>query len=157
MKIIIADSSSLIALLDTGNVVLLFELFDEIIITPAVYHEITEKFDHKETYMLSQKLQVQSVAHQELYEMLIKRLDAGEAESITLAKEQRLPLIIDEKKGRSIAKSLGVPIIGLVGIMIKLMEKKIILKARAIEIIDAVEANDFRLSEELKELVYKYE
>jgi len=37
MKIIIADSSTLITLLDTGNFSLLFELFEEIIISDEVY------------------------------------------------------------------------------------------------------------------------
>ena len=41
MKIVIADSSTLIALLDTDNFSLLFELFEKIIITDAVYSEIT--------------------------------------------------------------------------------------------------------------------
>ena len=48
MKIIVADSSTLIALLDTENFSLLFELFEEIVISDEVYREITEKFDHKE-------------------------------------------------------------------------------------------------------------
>jgi predicted nucleic acid-binding protein len=91
-----------------------------------------------------------------MYEMLIKRLDRGEAESITLAKSRNLPLIIDEKKGRSIAKSLHIPIIGLIGIILKLMEKKFIEKQQAIEIIQDIERNHFRLSDELKQLVFDF-
>ncbi len=48
MKIIIADSSTLITLLDTDNISLLFGLFEEIIISDEVYSEITQKFYHKE-------------------------------------------------------------------------------------------------------------
>ena len=156
MKIIVADSSTLIALLDTNNISLLFGLFDGIIVTSAVYREITEKFNHKETvdgYISSHKLQYQTVKHEELYEILSKRLDNGESESIALAKERQLPLIIDERKGRSVARSLGIPIIGLIGIMIKLIEKEIISKPRAIEIIEEIEANDFRLSDGLKSMI----
>ena len=159
MKIIIADSSTLITLLDTDNFSLLFELFEEIFITDEVYLEITYKFYHKEkidSYLLKNRLKLYTIEHEDIYEMLTKRLDKGEAESIALAKKLELPLIIDERKGRKIAKSLGINIIGLVGILLKLLEKKILSKDRAIEVIEQVEANDFRLSEGLKALVYKY-
>jgi predicted nucleic acid-binding protein len=92
-----------------------------------------------------------------MYEMLRKRLDAGESESIALAKKLQLPLIIDERKGRKIAKSMGVTIIGFVGIVLKLLEKKIITKSRAIKIVHQVEENDFRLSGGLKGLIYDFE
>ncbi len=71
-----------------------------------------------------------------------------------MAKRSSLPLMIDEKKGRAIAKSLG---IGLVGIILKLMDVKVVTKDRVIEIIDEVEANNFRLSNELKKLIYEQE
>jgi len=159
MKIIIADSSTLITLLDTDNFPLLFELFEEIIITDEVYSEITYKFNHKKTiqyYLSTNKLQLQSIEDQEIYEMLIKRLDRGESQSIALAKKLELPLIIDERKGRNIAKELGIKIIGLIGIILKLMEKNIISKERAIEIVQQVEENDFRLSDGLKRLIYTF-
>ena len=159
MKIIIADSSTLITLLDTNNFSLLFELFEEIIISDAVYSEITQKFYHKEkidSYISSKRLKLSSVKHNEMYEMLIKRLDKGESESIALAKKLKLPLIIDERKGRKIAKSLEIKIIGFVGIILKLLDKKIISKDRAKEIVKEVEENDFRLSSDLKDLIYSF-
>ncbi len=158
MKIIIADSSTLITLLDTENFSLLFELFEEIVITNEVYLEITYKLYQKkiDTYLSLGKLKLRTIEHNDLYEMLRKRLDRGEAESIALAKKIQLPLIIDERKGRKIAKSLGVNIIGLVGIILKLMEKNIISKDRAKEIVKQVEENDFRLSDGLKELIYRF-
>ena len=159
MKIIIADSSTLITLLDTNNFSLLFELFEEIIISDAVYSEITQKFYHKEkidSYISSKRLKLSSVKHNEMYEMLIKRLDKGESESIALAKKLKFPLIIDERKGRKIAKSLEIKIIGFVGIILKLLDKKIISKDRAIEIVKEVEENDFRLSSDLKALIYNF-
>ena len=159
MKIIIADSSTLITLLDTNNFSLLFELFEEIVISDAVYSEITQKFYHKEkidSYILSKRLKLSSIKHDEIYEMLIKRLDKGECESIALAKKLKLPLIIDERKGRKIAKYLEIKIIGFVGIILKLLEKGVISKNRAIEIVKQVEENDFRLSSDLKDLIYGF-
>jgi len=107
MKQVVADSSTLITLLDTDNFNLLFKLFDEIIITNEVYKEITNKNQHKltiDTYIKHDKIFYQSITYDEFYEILIKRLDRGESESIVLAKRIKLPLLIDEKKGRSVAK-----------------------------------------------------
>ena len=156
MKIIVADSSTLIALLDTENFSLLFELFEEIVISDEVYREITEKFDHKEkidSCIVSNRVNLTTVEHDDRYEMLRKRLDKGESESIALAKKLALPLIIDEKKGRKIAQSLRIDIIGFVGIVLKLLEKEIISKSKATKIVKQVEENGFRLSDGLKALI----
>jgi len=39
---------------------------------------------------------------------------------------------------------------------LKLLEKEILSKEEAIEVIEQVEANDFRLSDGLKNLIYEY-
>ena len=160
MKQVVADSSTLITLLDTDNFNLLFKLFDEIIITNEVYKEITNKSKHKltvDTYIKHAQIFSQSITYDDFYEMLIKRLDRGESESIVLAKKIKLPLLIDEKKGRSVAKSLGIGIVGLIGIILKLIDSKKITKSRAIEIINEVETNKFRLSDNLKTLIYEFD
>ena len=160
MKVIVADSSTLITLLDTEYFTLLFKIFDNILISNEVYQEITTKNQHQtiiNQWLEQNKMSCQTINHDDaLYQMLIKRLDKGESESIVLAKQTALPLIIDEKKGRAIAKSLGIGIVGLVGIIVKLMDDKIISKDKAIAIIKAVEANHFRLSRTLKNLVYQW-
>jgi predicted nucleic acid-binding protein len=158
VRIIVADSSTLITLLDTHNFNLLFELFDEIIIADEVYKEITCWNSYQSTtdhYIKQGRIFRQSIEYDEFYEMLIKRLDRGESESIVLAKVKNLPLMIDEKKGRAIAKSLGIGIVGLVGIILKLMDIEAVTKDRAIEIIKEVEGNNFRLSNELKKLIFE--
>jgi len=64
-----------------------------------------------------------SLKHEPSY--LHRLLDSGEAEAISLAKAMSLPLIIDEKKGRSVARSLGVPVIGLLGLFILAKRREI--------------------------------
>jgi len=159
MKVIVADSSTLITLLDTHNFDLLFSLFAQLIITKEVYSEITCNGDHQTTidaYIQQDKINLQAIEYDELYEMLIRRLDRGESESIVLAKRSKLALLIDERKGRSIARSLDIGVIGLIGVILKLMKTKIITKAEAVELIQQVEENNFRLSAGLKNLVYNY-
>ena len=157
MKIIVADSSTLIALLDTDNFGVIFKLFDQVIISDVVYQEVIYTGEHQaiiNRHIVQSQIDKQVIEYNELYEMLIKRLDRGEAESIVLAKKTGLPLLIDEKKGRSIAKSLGVSIIGLIGIILQLIKTDKISKQEAIEIVKQVEDNNFRLSDGLKALIY---
>lgn len=159
MKIIVADSSTLITLLDTNHFDLLFDIFDQILITDEVYIEISCKNLHKDTIekqIKRNKIHRQTIEYDEFYEMLIKRLDKGEAESIVLAKRSGLPILIDEKKGRATAKSLGISIIGLVGIILKLLNTQMISKEKAIKIVSDVELNNFRLSNALKRLILEY-
>lgn len=73
---------------------------------------------------------------------------------MSLQKKENLPLIIDERKGRQIALSLDIPIVGLIGIILQLLKLNIIDKNQAIKIVNEVEENNFRISKALKLLVY---
>jgi len=159
MKIVIADSSTLIVLLDTDNFSILFELFEGLIITKEVYDEVVYNNAHKDSidkFVSLGKITIYSIEHGYMFDMLRKRLDIGESSSIELAKKMELPLIIDEKKGRKVALSLGIDIIGFVGIILKLLQKKSITKTKALEIIEDAEKNYFRLSKELKNMIKDY-
>lgn len=58
---------------------------------------------------------------------LLKELDLGEAESITLAVEEKAKyLIIDEYKGRAIADAYGVKIVGILGVLIQAKQQGVI-------------------------------
>ena len=47
------------------------------------------------------------------------RLHRGEAESVALARVRELPLVADDKEARSMAKTLGVPLIGTAGVLLQ--------------------------------------
>lgn len=56
----------------------------------------------------------------------------GEAEAIELAKELRADrLLIDERKGRRLAVAEGVPVIGLLGVVLLAKQTQLIPSARA--------------------------
>jgi len=75
-------------------------------------------------------------------------LDSGEASAIALCLEKQDCLIlIDEKKGRSKAKELGLKIMGTLGVLIKAKEKRIITSLR--EEIKNLQDVGFRMSDDL--------
>ena len=85
-----------------------------VIIPEAVYKELI--VEHSS---LPEFITVESIRDKKHGEELKKVLDEGEAEAIVLAKEKQADLLlIDEKKGRSIAEREGIPIVGLMGVLV---------------------------------------
>ena len=87
---------------------------------------------------------------------LEEKLDKGEASSIALALEiENSTLIIDEIKGRKIAQSLNIDIIGTIGVIL-LAEKKGLIKD-VLEVLFRLVNKGFRLSDKLIDsIINKY-
>ncbi len=153
---IIADSTVLITLINIDEFEILKLFIEKVTITNEVYTEIsiqpsTKKFIDKE--IAKGFITVKPYKNRQLFKEINFILDAGEASSITLALEENLPLIIDEKKGRKFAKAKGVEVIGLVGILRYLYVEKILNHKRSKEIIDKLNHSDFRISQKLLEII----
>jgi len=115
-KVIISDTSCLIALCKIGKLDILKDLFHEILITTEVYQEFGGS--------LPNWISITDAKDKQKQKDLEKSLDKGEASSIALALEiGNTILIIDEIKGRKIAQSFNIDIIGTIGIIL-LAEKK---------------------------------
>lgn len=147
-KIIISDTSCLIALTKIDKLDLLRDLYQEIIITIDVYKEFGG--------LLPDWILISEVKNKQKQQELEDGLDKGEASSIALALELDNPtLIIDEIKGRKIARSLNIDIIGTIGIIL-LADKKGLIKD-AIGIILKLVNKGFRLSDKLiDKIIEKY-
>ena len=91
-------------------------------------------------------MKVQKVTDSELLDTLKSVLDLGESEAIALALEEKMPLIIDEKKGRKIALREGLKIIGLLGIVYLNIKKEHISEAEAKLFLEDAVANGYRIS-----------
>ena len=140
-KIIISDTSSLIALTNIGELELLKKVYEEVVITPEIGEE----------YGLDTPdwIRIEKIEDIQKFKLLNLELDKGESSGITLALENEASLlIIDEKKGRGIAKKLGIKITGILGVMIRAKEIGAINRVKPL--IEKLEKVDFRMSERLK-------
>jgi predicted nucleic acid-binding protein len=140
-KIIISDTSSLIALTNIGELELLKKVYGEVVITP----EIGEEYGLE----TPDWIRIEKIEDVQKFKLLNLELDKGESSGITLALENEASLlIIDEKKGRGIAKKLGIRITGILGVMIRAKEIGVINRVKPL--IEKLEKVDFRMSERLK-------
>jgi len=147
-RIIISDTSCLIALSNIELLDILKELYDEIIITKEVQDEFGKKLPD---WII--RLEVKDKQKQSEIE---RNLDKGEASSIALALEiKNSTLIIDEIKGRRIAKSYNINIIGTIGILL-IADKRGLIKD-VLSVILKLVNKGFRLSDDLLNiLINKY-
>lgn len=143
--IAVSDSTTLIILSDLDRWKYLNNIFSIVYIPPKVYEEISFKKDFK----LPKFTKVTKPKNISLIQELKMLLDEGESEAITLAVEKRLPLIIDEKKGRKIAKNLSLDIIGLLGIIYLNIKKEYISQDEAKNFLQKAKENNYRISDKL--------
>ncbi len=147
-KVIISDTGPLIALAKIDKLYILKNLFDEIVIPKEVYKELRLNYKYKETNSL--KLAIKDgwiknvVSKNKPSVTILNTLDLGEAEAITLAKELKYPLLIDEKKGRNVALKENVKIIGTVGILIIAKKKGLIKNIK--QLMNEMQKSGYRIS-----------
>jgi hypothetical protein len=152
--IIVSDTSSISNLLQIGLIDILHVLYGEITITPAVRRELYHLPEHEKKIEQIDWIVVKAPQDQGMIVQLLEEIDLGEAESIVLAiEEQAKYLIIDEYKGRLIADSYGIKIVGILGVLIQAKKKQVITTVKP-HIEQLVEIG-FRLDRKLIEKVLK--
>lgn len=128
--IVVSDTSPIANLLLVNKLTLLHEIFSNVIISPTVYREILalEQFGVDLTeFKQINWIQVQQPVKSADVEALRKDLDTGESEAIILALELQADwILLDERQGTKIAETFGLHPIGLVGILIKAKQQKLI-------------------------------
>jgi predicted nucleic acid-binding protein len=144
--IVVSDASPITALLTVGQIELLRKLFGQVVIPPAVNAELARSHTSFPQWLEVRQLRDDGAAGR--YERVV---DRGEAEAIALAQELRADrLLIDERKGRQLAQQAGVPVLGLVGVI--LIAKRTRLISSASTLLDEIEREaGFYLTEELKQ------
>jgi len=126
--IVVSDTSPITALLTVKEADILVSLFREVIIPGAVANELLQSHPQLPTWLRVE--QVQDIGQAGKYG---QTLDAGEAEAIELARELHADhLLIDERKGRNLAVQEGVPVIGLLGVVLLAKRRNLISSARSV-------------------------
>jgi len=129
--IVISNSSALINLVIIGRLDLLREKFGEIIVPQAVWQEVVIEGAGKPGAKEVERanwIRVEEVTNKPLVQLLEQKLDDGESEAIALALEVGADLVLlDERDARDTAESLGLDILGVIGILIWAKKKGLIL------------------------------
>ncbi len=134
--IVVSDTSPISNFLLINRIQLLPDLYKEVLIPTGVAEELRRleaARDRVSELLQSDWITVQTVADRTLYEELRLRLDYGESEAIALAIELQADLLlIDETKGRRVAKSYGLSITGLLGVLLEAKAKGLIPSVQAL-------------------------
>lgn len=131
---IIANSTPLINFAAIHRLDIIEQLFGKIVIPKAVEIELVEKGEKYPTTNEIQKvtfIEVMEIQNITLCNSLKLNLEDGEAESITLALEQKAELLLlDELAGRTMAQFHNIPFIGSIGCLVEAKSIGIIPKIK---------------------------
>lgn len=143
--IVVSDTSAISNLLAIGLDGVLHDLFGEVLIPPAVELELMRWHSDLPAF-----LSVVVPVRGDLMQSLSSLLDPGETEAISLAVEIGAALLlIDERKGRSEATSLGLKTTGLLGVLLEAKRAGLLGELRPV-FDDLVSIADFRVSAAVK-------
>lgn len=132
----VSNTSPLLNLAIIGLLDLVNEQFGEVLIPEAVVKELRMDEALPSTVALRQAmtegwLKMQAVKDHSLVRILQRNLDGGESEAIALAMQTEAAwLLLDERDGRLTAKSLGVQVTGVLGILLRAKRQGHILSLR---------------------------
>ena len=154
-RTVIADSSPLILLGNTGYLYILKELYEEIFIPKAVYDEVTHKSDDA-SYIIGQSdwIRVCCIVDRVRVDAFPEGLHLGEREAILLYEDLDADtIILDDMSAREEAKRRKQNIIGLAGILLKAKEQKIIPAVKPI--IELFISHKYYLDDETIKNIYE--
>ena len=152
--LIVSDSGPLIALASCEQLALLPALFAHIHVPEQVMREtawVKKPGAAAVTAFVQMSGTVQPDRDNELTHDLLRHLDAGEVQAIACAVELKCPVLIDERKGRQMAVARGVPIVGVLGILLLAKQKGLI--AEIAESIRVMRLHGYLLGDDLIERV----
>jgi uncharacterized protein len=156
--IVVSNTSPISNLAKVGQLTLLQELYDRILIPNAVHNELLDERAGEAVITAVQGatwLRIQSVQNQELVGELRSRVNVGEAEAIALAIEVNANrLLIDERLGRRVAVDRGLRITGVLGILLLAKRQGAIAIVKPV-MDDLVTQAGFRISSQLYAEVLK--
>jgi len=152
-RAVVADAGPLIALAKLERMGLLADFFSEVLIPEAVATECTVDASRVDARRIFEALEqppfrVVSVAESPRLRTYAKFLDPGEAQALLLAEQYRLPVLMDERKGRREAGRMGVEVIGTGAVLVAAKRKGVVDEVRPL--LESLVRQGYRLSERLQ-------
>ncbi len=149
----VTNSSILIALSTIGQLSLLHQRFpDGVFLPQAVWREVVETGKGQpgaQDVASASWLTIRQVTNTSLISLLRIELDEGEAEAIALFAENPVDaILLDEKNARRVARQMGLPVLGTVGILIWAKQKGLIITLKE-QLNTLQNQGNFRLSQSL--------
>ena len=155
--IVISDTTPLISLIKINHLELIEELFGEIQIPDSVYRELVSndrfKAEAEEIRKYSNIKRVK-VTNEKSVRLLQRAtgLDIGESEAIILSDQIKADLLLmDEVKGRQVARNMGISIMGTIGILMQAFDSKLLNKKEIEDCILVLRSNGRHISDRLYE------
>lgn len=151
---VVSNTSPILNLAIVDQLELLRQQFSEVLIPRAVVDELKVDEERPGSYVIREAIssgwiRVQEVSNESIVQLLKQTLDRGEAEAIALAVEIKADwTILDEREGRKIAKSLGLKVTGILGVLLRAKQLGG-LKSLQPVIDDLINKAGFRISPEL--------
>lgn len=156
MSRVVLNSSVIIALSTLGYLNKLKHVFREVLTPRAVYEEVCMKgrglIGERELLEAVKDgvIIVKDVKNRLLVNALLDPLAIGEAETITLTVEERADhIVIDDKLARRRAMSMGLNVIGTLGVLRLMYDAKLIDKRRILKALEKLKETGFRISDEV--------
>ncbi len=145
-KYIISDTSCLILFDNIGELDILRKIYEKITATP----EVIQEYGRPIPDWIKQET-VENKSKQVEFEKLV---DKGEASAIALALElEESVLIIDDKRGRKLAREQNIELTGTLGTLLKAKNMEVISRIRPL--IEKLKAANYRISTDIIEGILK--
>lgn len=121
---VVSNTSPILNLAIVDRLTLLQQQFGKILIPSVVLEELKVSEERPGSQVIREAIsagwiQICEVSNQPLTQLLKQTLDKGESEAIALAVELKADwTLLDEREGRKVAKSLGLKVTGILGILL---------------------------------------
>ena len=151
---VVADTGPLIALARVARLELLRQRYGRVVVPPAVHAELALDSDRSGARALSGAfnagwLTIGSVTSSGSVRELAGLLDPGEAEALALAEQEAARfLLVDDARGRGIARSRDIAVVGAVGVLLAAKSHRGEIAAVS-PILEALTNTGYRLSPRL--------
>ncbi|MBS3128546.1 hypothetical protein J4410_05345 [Candidatus Woesearchaeota archaeon] len=153
---IITDTGFLSSFLKINMLPLIFKVCDtkEIVITPAVLHELEQAPIHQ-LFLAALQSKENKIKIVYIRDTLSENLGKGEKESIALAEKTKALLLIDDRKALQFAKQREITVMSIPTFLIHGKSKKCIDDSQMKKIIIDLEKKDYyTFNEEIKQYLF---